>query len=175
MPIRVRVALFGAGLVMLAMVGFGLLVYSLASNNTPDPAQLAGLRGFLILSGVVILAVALIASWLTAGRALQPLLIVARLMEEIGLTSDLSRRLPTSRTQDEVGRLGEAFNGMLQRLELSQRQLAAALDAQRRLVADSSHELRTPLTSVRANAGLLLQRTDLAEEAHRRLADSGAR
>ncbi len=85
-------------------------------------------------------------------------------MEEIGLTSDLSRRLPTSRTQDEVGRLGEAFNGMLQRLELSQRQLAAALDAQRRLVADSSHELRTPLTSVRVNAGLLLQRTDLAEE-----------
>lgn len=164
MPIRLRVALFGAGVVMLAMVGFGLLVNALVSNNNPDPTQVAGMRGFLILSGIVILVVALFASWLAAGQALRPLDTVARLMEEIGFTHDLSRRLPTSATHDDVGRLTEAFNRMLQQLERTNQQLASALEAQRRLVADSSHELRTPLTTVRANAGLLLQRDDLTVE-----------
>jgi signal transduction histidine kinase len=85
-------------------------------------------------------------------------------MEEIGLTRDLGRRLPPTRTRDEVGRLAAAFNSMLQRLQETQQQLADALESQRRFVADSSHELRTPLTSVRTNAGLLLHRSDLAEE-----------
>jgi signal transduction histidine kinase len=159
-----RVALFGAGVVMLAMVVFGLLVNALVSNNNPDPAAVSGLRGFLILSGVVILVVALFASWLAAGQALKPLDSVARLMEEIGFTHDLSRRLPRGATHDEVGRLSEAFNRMLQQLERTNQQLASALEAQRRLVADSSHQLRTPLTTVRANAGLLLQRDDLSVE-----------
>jgi len=151
---------------MLAMLGFSWLVYTLAASNPSEQAQagLPGLRGFLVLAFVVVLIAALVASWLAAGRALRPLVTVARLMEEIGLTRDLRRRLPVTKSQDEVGRLSEAFNGMLQRLEETQQQLTGALEAQRRFVADSSHELRTPLTTVRSNAGLLLQRTDLAEE-----------
>ncbi|HEY3062973.1 MAG TPA: HAMP domain-containing sensor histidine kinase [Chloroflexota bacterium] len=166
MPIRWRVALFGAGLVMLAMLGFSWLVYSLASSNPSEQAQagLPGLRGLLVLAFVVVFIASLVASWLAAGRALRPLDRVARLMEEIGLTRDLGQRLPMTKSRDEVGRLSAAFNGMLQRLEETQQQLTSALEAQRRFVADSSHELRTPLTTVRSNAGLLLQRTDLAEE-----------
>jgi two-component system OmpR family sensor kinase len=163
MPIRLRVALFGAGVVMLTVLAFSWLVYQLASNNTPNPETLPGLRGFLILSGVVVSLTALLASWLAAGRALRPLDTAARLMEEIGLTGDLSRRLPTSRTHDDVRRLSEAFNRMLQRLQDAHEQLAVALESQRRFVADSSHELRTPLTTVRTNAGLLLGRADLSD------------
>src|SRR5689334_1105305 len=114
MPIRLRVALFGAGVVMLTVLAFSWLVYQLAASNTPNPD---GLRGFLILSGVVVSLAALLASWLAASRALRPLDTAARLMEEIGLTGDLSRRLPTSRTHDDVRRLSEAFNRMLQRLQ----------------------------------------------------------
>jgi signal transduction histidine kinase len=139
--------------------------YEVAARSAGSvQAQLAGLRGFLVLSGLAILVAALVASWLAAGRALRPLDTVARLMEEIGLTRDLGRRLPPTRTRDEVGRLTGAFNSMLQRLQETQQQLADALESQRRFVADSSHELRTPLTSVRTNAGLLLHRSDLAEE-----------
>jgi two-component system, OmpR family, sensor kinase len=161
MPIRLRVALFGAGVVMLTVLAFSMLVYQLASSSAPNPE---GLRGFLILSGVVVSLAALVASWLAAGRALRPLDTAARLMEEIRLTGDLSRRLPGSRTHDDVGRLSDAFNSMLQRLQDAQTQLAGALESQRRFVADSSHELRTPLTTVRSNAGLLLARSDLSEE-----------
>ncbi|HLZ30937.1 MAG TPA: HAMP domain-containing sensor histidine kinase [Chloroflexota bacterium] len=140
----------------------GYVVAARAANSVQ--ANLAGLRGFLVLSGVAILITALLASWLAAGRALTPLDTVARLMEEIGLTRDLGRRLPPTRTHDEVGRLTVAFNRMLQQLQETNQQLAGALESQRRFVADSSHELRTPLTTVRNNAGLLLHRSDLAEE-----------
>jgi len=44
---------------------------------------------------------------------------------------------------------------MLHQLEDAYRQLAAALEAQRRFVADASHELRTPLTTIQGNSGLL--------------------
>ena len=59
MTICWRVTLFGAGLVILAMATFGVLVYWLVSANNPAPDQVAGLRSFLILSGVVIFVVAL--------------------------------------------------------------------------------------------------------------------
>jgi signal transduction histidine kinase len=50
--------------------------------------------------------------------------------------------------QDEVGRLGMAFNESLERLE-------RLFNLQRRFLADVSHELRTPLTTIRANVDLL--------------------
>jgi two-component system OmpR family sensor kinase len=126
--------------------------------------QLAGLRGFLVLSGIVIGVASLAASWLAAGRALRPLATVARLMEEIGLTRDLGRCLPPAPARDEVGRPTAAFNTMLRQLQEAHQHLAEALDSQRRFIADSSHELRTPLATVRTNAGLLLQHADLAAD-----------
>lgn len=60
-------------------------------------------------------------------------------------------------TQDEIGRLGETFNGMAARLAEREQALAAAaarsdalLHANKRLVADVSHELRNPLATLRA-------------------------
>jgi two-component system, OmpR family, sensor kinase len=126
--------------------------------------QLSTLRLFLILGTLLSLVVALVASWLLAGRALRPLEAMARTAEEIGHTQDLSRRLPAQKTDDEVGRLQQSFNLMLQQLEDAYRRLQGALAAQRRFVADASHELRTPLTTIRGNIGLLLKRDDITSE-----------
>jgi signal transduction histidine kinase len=81
--------------------------------------------------------------------------------EDIGRTQDLSRRLPESAPDDEVGRLQKSFNQMLRQLEDAYHRLQSALVAQRRFVADASHELRTPLTTIRGNVGLLLKRDDI--------------
>ena len=59
---------------------------------------------------------------------------------EIGHARDLSRRLPTSHANDEVGRLTASFNGMLARLEQAYQQAADALESQKRFVSDASHE-----------------------------------
>ncbi|MFN2464970.1 MAG: sensor histidine kinase [Candidatus Dormibacteria bacterium] len=108
------------------------------------------------------LVAALAASWVVAGQALRPLDTMTETVEAIGSAQDLRRRLPEATVRDEVGRLTEAFNGMMGRLDDAYRRLEEALDSQRQFVADASHELRTPLTSIRANLGLLMSRSDIS-------------
>ncbi|MBA3424705.1 MAG: HAMP domain-containing protein [Rubrobacter sp.] len=61
---------------------------------------------------------------------------------------DLSQRLSTPPTVDEIGRLGATLNRMLERLD-------AALRRERQLTAEVGHELRTPLAIIRAEVELL--------------------
>jgi signal transduction histidine kinase len=134
-----------------------------AGQSTAFPTnQLAGLRTFLVIASIVTLIVVAIVSWLVAGRAVRPLVTLARTTEAIGATGDLSRRLELSKNRDEVGRLTTSFNAMIERLQSSQSDLAAALAAQQRFVADASHELRTPLSTIRTNAEFLRERPDAA-------------
>ncbi|HTJ35121.1 MAG TPA: HAMP domain-containing sensor histidine kinase [Dactylosporangium sp.] len=93
------------------------------------------------------------AIWLVSRRALRPLRELTALVN----AQDLSRRLPPTRVDDELGRLTAAYNAMMDRLE-------GGIAAQRRFVADASHELRTPLTTVRNNAGFLLRHPDADAE-----------
>jgi len=126
--------------------------------------QLAGLRLLLLAGGLLSLVGAAAASWFVAGRALRPLVAMSSTAEDIGRTQDLSRRLPESAPDDEVGRLQKSFNQMLRQLEDAYHRLQSALVAQRRFVADASHELRTPLTTIRGNVGLLLKRDDITAD-----------
>src|ERR1700716_1410621 len=127
-------------------------------------SELSGLRLFLVAGGLLTLLGAGAASWWLAGRALRPLDAMANTAEDIGRTQDLSRRLPESEPDDEVGRLQRSFNQMLRQLEDAYHRLQSALIAQRRFVADASHELRTPLTTIRGNVGLLLKREDITAD-----------
>jgi len=86
---------------------------------------------------------------MSAHRALKPLDAMTETALQITRTDDLSRRISmTGVAHDEVGRLAEAFNDTLERLE-------RLFNAQRRFLADVSHELRTPLTTIRGNVDLL--------------------
>ncbi|MHB1341030.1 MAG: sensor histidine kinase [Coriobacteriia bacterium] len=78
--------------------------------------------------------------WLT-GRALSPVEAIRSEAEAISATS-LERRVPEPGTSDEIGRLAETMNRMLDRLESS------AL-SQQRFVSDASHELKSPIASIR--------------------------
>jgi signal transduction histidine kinase len=136
-----------------------------AGQTTAFPSnQLAGFRAFLVIAAIVTLIVVAIVSWLVAGRAVRPLVTLAETTEAIGSTGDLSRRLALGRSRDEVGRLTTSFNAMVARLQSSQADLAAALAAQQRFVADASHELRTPLSTIRTNAEFLRERPDATSE-----------
>src|SRR5204863_4032736 len=74
---------------------------------------------------------------------------------------DLSHRAGVPHDDTEVGRLGTAFDAMLDQIEASFRDQEQALAAVarseerlRRFAADASHELRTPLTAIRGYADL---------------------
>lgn len=106
---------------------------------------------FLGMAAAVIpvsLAVAAVACWWIAGRALQPVNLLARAANEIGI-SDLDRRLPMRGTGDELDRLSGTFNEMFGRL-------AKAIGEMKQFTASISHELRTPLTALRGEAEVML-------------------
>ena len=103
----------------------------------------------LIGGGVTAVALAAVVGGLSAHRALKPLDAMTETALQITRADDLSRRIAlTGVAHDEVGRLAEAFNNTLERLE-------RLFNAQRRFLADVSHELRTPLTTIRGNVDLL--------------------
>ncbi len=93
----------------------------------------------LVLGGPALLALVAATTWIVAARALSPVENIRSQVANIG-GSDLHRRVPQPRSDDEIGRLAETMNAMLERLE-------AASDRQRRFVSDASHELRTPLAT----------------------------
>ncbi len=110
--------------------------------ETAAIGQVKAARGRLLLElGIALAITALIAiglGWVVAGRALRPLREITAAAQEISATS-LHRRLGLSGPDDELRRLGNTFDRLLERLD-------RAFNAQRQFAANVSHELRTPLT-----------------------------
>jgi two-component system OmpR family sensor kinase len=130
------------------------------------------LRGVMIVAGLAGIGLAAALGWRSARTALRPVEEIARTAHEIGATADLTRRVPVA-GPEELGRLAEAFNAMLARLEAAQAALSRSLEAQRRFVDDASHELRTPLTIMRGNLELVARNPTMpAAEREAALRDS---
>jgi two-component system OmpR family sensor kinase len=138
-----------------------------ARSLAEQERALATLRTGLAASSVLVVALAFGAGWLLAGLALRPIDQVTRTAEAIGREQSFDRRVAYEGPRDELGRLATTFNEMLGRLQAAYGQAEAALDAQRRFVADASHELRTPLTTLRGNLGLLTREPPIAAEDRR--------
>lgn len=114
----------------------------------------------LILVGVLVLLAALAIGWALIRHDLRPLEGIAATATRIA-GGDLSHRATVTDERTEVGRVGAAFNTMLDAIEVAFDEQRAALEARerseaklRRFVADASHELRTPLTTIRGYAEL---------------------
>lgn len=87
------------------------------------------------------------------GRAMRPVAIMRRDVERISDHGDLSARVSPAASDDELARLGDTLNHMLERLENAamQRELFAAA---------ASHELRSPLSAVRTELEVALAYPD---------------
>jgi signal transduction histidine kinase len=119
--------------------------------------SLRQLGSLMVLGGAIgVLAAAFVGAFL-ARKALEPIDRITQAASEIARGGDLQRRITKPGPPDEVGRLTETFNVMLDRLE-------GMFKAQQRFTADISHELRTPLTTIRGNVDLL-QRMGGADKA----------
>jgi two-component system, OmpR family, sensor kinase len=113
--------------------------------------RLLRVEAFLAAGLLAVLAGA--AFWLLR-TGLRPL---ERMSEVAGgiAQGDLDVRLSPAEERSEVGRLGLALNGMLERLEDAFARRDRSEAQLRRFVSSASHELRTPLTSIRGYAALL--------------------
>jgi two-component system sensor histidine kinase MtrB len=86
-------------------------------------------------------------AYVVTRQVVTPVRQAARTAEELA-SGRLDRRMKV-RGQDDIARLGRAFNGMAASLERQIHQLEELSRVQRRFVSDVSHELRTPLTTIR--------------------------
>jgi two-component system sensor histidine kinase BaeS len=102
-------------------------------------------RWFLI-AGIGSLAVSLVFAFILARRLSQPLHEITLAASAVA-AGDFSRELGV-RSQDEIGRLADAFRYMSDEVQKSQEQ-------QRQFVINVSHELKTPLTSIAGHAQAL--------------------
>jgi two-component system, OmpR family, sensor kinase len=139
------------------------------------------LHRLLLVLGLVIAGVLLIlgcVAWAVVRVGLLPLDRMGHVAGAIA-GGDLSHRVEPADPRTEVGRLGIALNGMLDRLERAFAEREASQSRLRRFIADASHELRTPLASIRGYAELFRMGAarDAAdtEKAMRRIEDEAAR
>lgn len=114
-------------------------------------SSLEGVTNVFTVVAPLVIVLGFLGGYLLAGRALRPVGQVTALAARIAASGRHGERVPSSPGKDEMARLTETINAMLDRLgDLIEHERAFALAA--------AHELRTPLAVIRARASLALER-----------------
>jgi len=98
---------------------------------------------------LLVVVASLLGYWLS-GRSLASVKRIIETAERIGV-DNLSQRLEVPRARDELRRLTEALNAMLERIDTSFNRIT-------QFTADASHDLRTPVTIIRTVAEVTLRK-----------------
>jgi two-component system, OmpR family, heavy metal sensor histidine kinase CusS len=109
----------------------------------------------LLFAPALLLIAAGVGYWMSR-RALTPVDELVRTAREVS-GSNLSSRVQKLETGDELQRLSDTLNQMLDRIEASFQRVT-------QFTADASHELRTPVSLIRTEAELALRRSRTGDE-----------
>ncbi len=127
-------------------------VLRLAAPMTELNSRLRDLILVLIVAVPAALFLSALLVYLITRLAFKPMARMVDAAERISASS-LHRRLAIPGSRDEVRRLADALNEMMNRIE-------DAFNSQRQFVADASHELRTPLTVIYSELEFLKRRVE---------------
>lgn len=118
---------------------------------------------WLLASAPILLLISSASGYWMSRKALRPVDAISAAARSISIRN-LSERLPVEKTGDEIERLAETCNAMLQRLE-------AAVNRIKQFTADASHELRGPLSFVRTVAEVALRNPHADQESRQAFTD----
>ncbi len=125
-------------------------IIAVGASDIEGREFLQQLERILLIAMIAAVVLAFVAGLIFARRLIRPISIITR---EVNLISsnNLSLRIKINEAGDELTRLAQTFNGLLDRLE-------EAFTIQRRFISNASHELSTPLTSVSSQLEVALQK-----------------
>ena len=108
------------------------------------------LQIIFLLSFPLIVVILFVLTRFIAGESIKPIDDVIKTAEKITKTN-LNKRIPLPRHQDELHRLSATINDLLDRLQ-------DAFQREQQFTADASHELSTPLASVKGTLEVLIRK-----------------
>lgn len=155
---RIGVTAFEFGGITILQPDQAQLVQRAVNQRALDALQLYSIWALLAL-----FAASLVIGWLVSGRLLRPIARIADTVREIQ-ASDLSRRIRLGGPYDELRRLADTFDEMLDRLD-------EAFEGQRQFIHEASHELRNPLAVIRTNLEVTLDDPDASADDLRHTAE----
>jgi signal transduction histidine kinase len=126
---------------VLARSGRGSRIVAVGQSLQDRNDTLANLVTSFAIAGLVAVVLASLLGYALATAGLRPVEAMRRRAQDVSL-GDGDERLPLPAARDEIRRLGETLNEMLDRLRRS-------FERERRFVADASHELRTPVAVIK--------------------------
>jgi len=142
--LRLKITLFSvlvSALVLIAFGGYLLIITHMIIMDIYNESifqHILKYKQSLILSLPVALFILGSGGWFIAHRILNPIHLICQITEKISVR-DLGQRIPSIHSDNELSRLVQVINNMLDRLEKSFHQAS-------RFTADAAHELQTPLT-----------------------------
>jgi two-component system, OmpR family, sensor kinase len=119
----------------------GRLVIAVGESLADRNEALRGLVRAFVVAGSLAVVLASLVGYALASASLAPVETMRRRAAAISLSGE-PEQLPLGPARDEIRRLGETLNEMLDRLRRS-------FERERRFVADASHELRSPIAVIK--------------------------
>jgi heavy metal sensor kinase len=139
------------------------LILIVAAPEAGNLVVMDNFRWGLFASVPIVLIASSAAGYWISRRALRPVDGITATARSISI-GNISERIPVSATGDELQRLSETCNAMLDRLESSVNQI-------KRFTADASHELRGPLAFTRTVAEIAIKNPQADPESRRAFQD----
>jgi signal transduction histidine kinase len=147
-PFHLNVKGFGVPFRVVALrLTDGSFIY-LGLSERDELRVLRSLRVRFFSLGLLIVLFGFVIVFFTTRRMLGHVREITEAASRIG-ESDLSRRVPTTQHNDEIGQLSVTLNRMLDRIESSVHQLHTITDS-------LAHDLRSPLTAIRGKLEMSL-------------------
>lgn len=117
----------------------------------------------LIISVASIVALGGYLTWVLSGKLLRPLHTINE-AAQLAATGAFEHRVDTSGPHDEIWRLSETFNHMLDKIQRS-------FLAHERFTANASHEMRTPIAAIKTTLEVALSDPDADAQSLRNAAE----
>ncbi len=132
-----------------------LLVFYMGSDED-GKSRIADLKGILLSSLLAGVIITIIVGYIFSTQLVRPISRIIREVNEVSF-NNLSDRIYAGQGQDELSRLANTFNSLLNRLQES-------ITIQKRFISNASHELSTPLTSISSQLQVTLYKERSTEE-----------